>query len=478
IKSLAAKDSIVLTNSSHTIYCTAEDHESPNLNYLWFVNGNSVAGTDTLLWQVPADSGLYVLSCIVGDGPGLTDEASLNIRAVQKINYPPEIISINADPRIININASSEVVCHAYDANADPLIYEWSARAGEIVGSDSTAIYYAPANQGNYYICCKVSDPEEASSEDSLLVLVKDPALGQTGDLVAWYTFSNSTWDSSGYDHNGIPQNIIYVDDMNDNPASAMNFYDVTSSMTVSNTDLLNFRDGLTVSYWMEVSEFYDREAYPISHGNWQNRWKMSIGEQLLRFTINGTNGIIDLDTETSLEDHVWYHVAAIYNGTECQILLNAELDAVKDYSGQINTTSYDLILGQSLPSQSGYNFKGSIDNLRIYNYGISYDQVKEIYEEEVSSIKDMHASDIELEIYPNPCYNDTRVRYLINDKRLTICDLYLISGIKIRRLLNEEKMPGTHELNIDVSDLESGIYFIKLMSGNRSAVKKLIVNK
>jgi hypothetical protein len=41
---------------------------------------------------------------------------------------------------------------------------------------------------------------------------------------------------------------------------------------------------------------------------------------------------------------------------------------------------------------------------------------------------------------------------------------------------MNEEKMPGTHELKIDVSDLESGIYFIKLMSGNRSAVKKLIV--
>jgi hypothetical protein len=231
---------------------------------------------------------------------------------------------------------------------------------------------------------------------------------------------------------------------MNGHPESAMNFYDVSSSMTVYNTDLLNFRDGLSVSFWMEVTEFYDREAYPISHGNWQNRWKISIGEQLLRFTINGTDGIIDLDTEISLEDHVWYHVVAIYNGTECQILLNAELDAVKDYSGQINTTSYDLILG----------------------------------EQEVSSIKDKHASDIELEIYPNPCCNATRVRYLINDKQLTICDLYLISGIKIRRLLNEEKVPGTHELNIDVSDLESGIYFIKLMSGNRSAVKKLIIKK
>jgi hypothetical protein len=176
--------------------------------------------------------------------------------------------------------------------------------------------------------------------------------MGQTGDLVAWYTFSGSAWDSSGYDHHGFPQNIIYADDMNGHPESAMKFYDLSSSMTVHNTDLLNFRDGLSVSFWMEVTEFYDRESYPISHGNWQNRWKISIGEQLLRFTINGTDGIMDLDTETLLEDHVWYHVVAIYNGTECQILLNAELDAVKDYSGQINTTSYDLILGQSFVNQ------------------------------------------------------------------------------------------------------------------------------
>jgi len=476
IKSLAAKDSTVLTNSSLTIYCTAEDVENSNLNYSWFVNGNSVDGTDTLDWQVPADSGMYQISCIVEDQSGLTDEATIYIRASQKINYPPEIISIYANPRIMNINTSSELICHAYDANGDPLFYEWSAQAGEIVGSDSAVIYNAPVSQGNYYINCKVTDTEDASSEDSLLILVKDPALGQTGDLVAWYAFSNSTWDSSGYDNHGIPQNINYVDDMNANPLSAINFYVTNSSMTVYNTDILNFRDGLSVSYWMRVTEFYNRESYPVSHGNWQNRWKISIGEQLLRFTINGTDGIIDVDTETLLEDHVWYHVVAIYNGTECQILLNAELDAVRDYSGQINTTSYDLVLGQSLPSQTAYNFKGNIDNLRIYNYGISYDQVKEIYEQEILSIADNYFTEAELEIYPNPCSGSAQLRYQIRDKGSTTIDIYQVSGVRIRRLMNKEKMPGTHELKIDVGDLESGIYFIKLMSKNRFTVKKLIV--
>jgi len=478
IKSLAAKDSTVLVNNSLTIYCTAEDYENSNLNYLWFVNGNSVDGTDTLVWQVPPDTGLNQISCIVEDSYGLTDEASLSIRAVQIINYPPEIISIHANPRIININANSELVCSAYDTNGDLLTYEWSAQAGEILGSDSTVIYNAPATQGNYYIYCLVTDTEYASDKDSLLVLVKDPAMGQTGDLIAWYTFSGSAQDSSGYNNHGFPTNVIYADDMNGNPESAMNFYNITSSMTVNNTDVLNFRDGLSISFWMEVAEFYDRESYPISHGNWQNRWKLSIGEQLLRLTINGTDGIIDLDTETSLEDHVWYHIVAIYNGTECQILLNTELDAVKDYTGQINTTSYDLVFGQSLPSQSGYNFKGIIDNLRIYNYGISYDQVKDIYEQELTFITNHHSPEVELEIYPNPCSGTARLKYQIRDKCLTTLDIYQMSGMKIQRLLNEERVPGTYELKIDVSDLESGIYFIKLMAGNRSTVKKLIVNK
>jgi hypothetical protein len=80
------------------------------------------------------------------------------------------------------------------------------------------------------------------------------------------------------------------------------------------------------------------------------------------------------------------------------------------------------------------------------------------------------------LNIFPNPCSGVARFRYQIKDKRSTICDLYQISGIKLKRLLNEEKMPGTYEMEIDVRDLPDGLYIVRLQTGNKSAVGKLLV--
>ncbi len=49
----------------------------------------------------------------------------------------------------------------------------------------------------------------------------------------------------------------------------------------------------------------------------------------------------------------------------------------------------------------------------------------------------------------------------------MVICDLFDISGVRIKRLINEEKLPGTHEKTIDLSDLKPGVYFCILKTDN-----------
>ena len=109
--------------------------------------------------------------------------------------------------------------------------------------------------------------------------------------------------------------------------------------------------------------------------------------------------------------------------------------------------------------------------------------------------IEDPGNDDYQLAVYPNPCSNAARVRYQIHDPSTTIgrqrladgdalgtgpiyliCDLYSISGIKIERLIDEEQLPGEHEIELDVSDLPAGVYFVKLQVGNDLALRKLIV--
>ncbi len=80
------------------------------------------------------------------------------------------------------------------------------------------------------------------------------------------------------------------------------------------------------------------------------------------------------------------------------------------------------------------------------------------------------------LTVYPNPCSSVAHLRYLIHDIRYLICDLYRIDGVRIERLIEEEKMPGEYELEIDVSGLPAGLYFISLQVGNKSKVGKILI--
>jgi hypothetical protein len=81
------------------------------------------------------------------------------------------------------------------------------------------------------------------------------------------------------------------------------------------------------------------------------------------------------------------------------------------------------------------------------------------------------------ISIFPNPCSGAVHLRYQIKDKGYQIFDLYHISGSLIKKLLNEEKMPGVYEMEMDVSDLQAGVYFVRIQSAENTTVRKLIVS-
>jgi hypothetical protein len=80
-------------------------------------------------------------------------------------------------------------------------------------------------------------------------------------------------------------------------PESACYFNGGAQHVTVNSDPLLNFQDGITVSCWFNAARLPDKETFLLSHGSWQNRWKLSLTpEKNLRWTVNTINGIADLD--------------------------------------------------------------------------------------------------------------------------------------------------------------------------------------
>ncbi len=488
IKSLSSAEQILTIGDSTKIYCSAVDKENNQLNYEWSTSGGHIIGTDPIVtWYTGTTPGNILIKCIVRDNVGGAASDSILIEEVEFINHIPIIEEIIANPRKIQIGSNADINCTASDLDGDSLTFNWLSTFGTITGSDSSIVWTAPINPGNYFILCSVNDGRGGTAIDSIGVSVRDTTIQQTGDLVAYYPFNGNANDLSGFNNNGTVSGALLTDDHFGNTASAYYFDGINDNIRVLSSTSLNFQNSITINFWIKIGDFFDREAYPISHGNWENRWKISITNKHIRWTVKTNQGIKDLDSETELIKNNLYNVTVLYDGYDFEIYINGELDAFTSFSGLILTTPIDLMIGQVLPSNTQYNFKGVLDDIRIYNYALSYSKIKSLYDY-VVNVSDEHVSQIPINYglaqnYPNPFNNQTNIEFQVPNQSLIKLEIYNILGQKIRTLINQEKYPGNYSVSWDGENdfgdsVNSGIYFIKFSSDNFSDTKKMTLLK
>jgi hypothetical protein len=238
----------------------------------------------------------------------------------------------------------------------------------------------------------------------------------------------------------------------------------------------------------MTVGEFFEVEAHPLSHGNWEDRWKVSITNERIRWTIRRTDDIVkDLDSETVLELDSLYNITVLYSGSDIEIYINGKLDALSTFSGSIKQTTINFMIAQVLPTNSQYNFKGILDDIRIYNYALSFQEIRNLYDI-VTTVDEQWNSLIPdqnelFQNYPNPFNSSTIIFYQVKDAAPVSLELYDILGTRIRSLVNEYKLAGHYSDHWDGKDdngrqVPSGIYFYTLKTKNYNRTKKLVLLK
>ena len=93
---------------------------------------------------------------------------------------------------------------------------------------------------------------------------------------------------------------------------------------------------------------------------------------------------------------------------------------------------------------------------------------------------------------YPNPFNPTTNIGFRIADRGFVSLKVYDVLGNEIATLVNEEKSPGTYEIEFNTSSIKhhpsSGIYFYQLLvsalqnkdgkAGNFVETKKMILLK
>lgn len=217
-----------------------------------------------------------------------------------------------------------------------------------------------------------------------LLLMLVVPQL-EAQVAVANYPFSGNANDVSPYRNDASVHGAILTQDRFGRANQAFLFDGLQSYLLASNAPQLQ-SPVISVSFWARVDELSAQgESYLLSHGGWQERWKVSVpshGKTV--WTTNHTNGISDMDAGGGNELVVgeWAHLVMVHSGTEDLIYLNGVLAATKAVVGDLNPTVHPFAMGFNSIDNSNF-FKGALDDILVYDFALTATSVGSIFAEQ-----------------------------------------------------------------------------------------------
>ncbi len=142
--------------------------------------------------------------------------------------------------------------------------------------------------------------------------------------------------------------------------------------------------------------------------------------------------------------------------------------------------TTYDGALMYDIDSD---NQKELLIMVAEYFFNYEYIRYKTyIYKPtELVSIKEIPKQNLKFNLfqnYPNPFNPVTTIEYVVEREETVNINVYNLLGQKLKTLIEEKKSPGTYKVIFDGSDFPSGVYLIKMNSGNYSNVIKALLIK
>lgn len=77
--------------------------------------------------------------------------------------------------------------------------------------------------------------------------------------------------------------------------------------------------------------------------------------------------------------------------------------------------------------------------------------------------------------VYPNPAASLTNISYYSKTSSMITVELIDIKGVLVKQLYKQEETPGQHSQLLNIAGIESGVYFIRLLSDNKKVSQKLV---
>jgi hypothetical protein len=304
-----------------------------------------------------------------------------------------------------------------------------------------------------------------------------------TSGLIAWYPFEGDASDASGNDRNGTVHGANLTQDRHGRENNAYKFDGEDDYIRVNHERIFNNLP-LSVSVWFK-SDGNAEETGIVSKywsGNW-NGWQiMERNGRIIPWYLRSARPkrvvIGDYGENKSFNSSytkaTWNHITTVFSENGGKLFVNGKFADDKNWTGVPSPTTSKVQLDIGLYKGTGKRgfFKGSIDDVRIYDRALSEEEVLALYELESTNPNNDRPT-------PPPAPGTGGLTPPDPDYKETIAELMRLLAEKDKKLAHCEKEMAAKNQEIEtlqgkVSGLEK---LVASLDTNNKELKEQIQN-
>ena len=351
--------------------------------------------------------------------------------------------------------------------------------------------------------------------------------------------FSSPPWQILKFDENGEnpevfinsnlawPQDIVFIEDQDIVLISNLNSGTITKHNSATGAFIENFTTGISGPTRMKIGADsllyvlqwsgngkvrrhqldgtfvveFTSVGVPQSIGiDWDSNGNLYIssfsGDNVRKFDTNGNDLGLFINSNLLGPTNIWFDAAgdmlvSDYNGTAVKRFDAAGIYVNDFLTGLSNSEGVDFF-----PNGNILIGNGATSSVKLFDNAGNYIEdfissgagnlltpnavvIRENNAVSVSGSGNSFINNYILEQnYPNPFNPGTIISFSIPNSEFTQLKIYDALGTEINSLVNEYKQSGNYDIEFNAENLPNGIYFYRLISGNYSDTKKMILLK
>ena len=208
----------------------------------------------------------------------------------------------------------------------------------------------------------------------------QNPLLFGTAELaglVGWWKFDetqgDTVADSSGNNHNGTV--VGQANWTQGRIGGAIDLSGHDNFVRIADKSAFDFAGNATVACWVRMRSVPAEWTAIVTKGD--TAWRLSTSGSDMKFHFGVSNwekGFVNGAATAGANQ--WHHVAGVYDGNVVKLYFDGTLDATAPWNQGMARNDFEVFIGENA-EEKGRCFDGLIDDVRVYNYALSDNEIK-----------------------------------------------------------------------------------------------------